>query len=70
MKDWVSRGRISAPNRRREGPNGKESVARMSLESAMHRKIEQIELPLEFKSGSGEAPTARHVDSALGNRPV
>ena len=38
----------------------------MSLESAMHRKIEQIELPLEFKSGSGEAPTARHVIARLG----
>jgi len=32
----------------------------------MHRKIEQIELPLEFKSGSGEAPTARHVIARLG----
>ena len=38
----------------------------MSLEGATHRKIEQIELPLEFKSGSGEAPTATSVIARLG----
>lgn len=38
----------------------------MSLESARRQKIEQIELPLEFKGGSGEAPTAMNVIARLG----
>jgi group II intron reverse transcriptase/maturase len=38
----------------------------MSLESAKHQKIEQIELPLEFKGGSGEAPTAMIGIARLG----
>ncbi|MFH0982859.1 MAG: group II intron reverse transcriptase/maturase [Planctomycetota bacterium] len=38
----------------------------MSLESAQRQKTEQIELPLEFKGGSGEAPTATNVIARLG----
>lgn len=38
----------------------------MSLEGAKHQKIEQIELPLEFKGGSGEAPTATNEIARLG----
>ncbi len=38
----------------------------MSLEGAKRQKIEQIELPLEFKGGSGEAPTATNGIVRLG----
>ena len=38
----------------------------MSLEGAKHQKIEQIELPLEFKVGSGEALTATNEIVRLG----
>ena len=59
-------------NRRREGPNEKESEAIMSLEDAMRQKSVQMELSLEFKGEaqdsqrSGEASTVKNEIERLG----